>query len=64
MHANSGDHIVVDSPRTGTPERKGEILDVRLVGGVEHYIVRWEDGRETTLYPGSTAHTVTPRTRA
>ena len=63
MHARSGDEIVVDAQRTGAPQRRGEILDVRLVAGVEHYIVRWEDGKETTFYPGSTAHTVT-RSRA
>ena len=58
MHARSGDEIVVDGQRTGTPQRRGQILDVRMVAGLEHYIVRWDDGKETTFYPGSTAHTL------
>jgi hypothetical protein len=60
MHAGPGDQIVVDSLHAGDRSRKGEILEVRSADGVEHYIVRWDDGRETTFYPGSTAHTVTP----
>src|SRR2546423_1196011 len=35
MHARSGDEIVVDGQRTGTPQRRGQILDVRMVAGVD-----------------------------
>ncbi len=59
MHANVGDEIVVDAVHTGEPTRKGEVLEVTHQGGVEHYVVRWDDGKETVFFPGSTTHTVT-----
>ena len=58
MRAKPGDVIVIDSVHTNETTRRGIVVDVRETGGVEHYVVRWDDGRETTFYPGSTAHTV------
>jgi len=56
--ARVGDEIVVDSPRTGGLPREGEIIEIRSQGGVEHYVVRWDDGRETVFFPGSDARIV------
>jgi hypothetical protein len=57
MHANVGDEIIVDSVHVGEAPRKGEILDVRVDDGREHYIVRWDDnGHETLFFPGPTSH--------
>ncbi len=58
MHARPGDEIVVDAVHTGDPNREGEILEVKTDNGIEHYVVRWDDGKVTIFYPGSTAHTV------
>ena len=54
-HARTGDVLDVDGHRLGEPHRTGEILEV--LGGPEHehYRVRWEDGRETIVYPSSDA---------
>ena len=57
MHADIGDELVVESLRSGAAPRKGEILDVLLDGGHEHYIVRWDDnGHEALFFPGPTTH--------
>lgn len=50
-----GGVVVVSGHRVGEPERVGEILEV--VGDATHprYRVRWDDGHESTFYPGSDA---------
>ena len=60
MKTRVGDEIVVDGPHQGDLAKKGEVLEVRDAGGVEHYRVRWDDGHEGLFYPGSDAHTVHP----
>jgi Domain of unknown function (DUF1918) len=47
---HSGDRIEIASIG-GAPARRGQILEV--LGGPhhEHYLVRWEDGRESIHYP-------------
>ena len=61
MKARVGDEIVVDGPHLGDLPKKGEVLEVLHLGGVEHYRVRWDDdGQEALFYPGSDAHTVHP----
>jgi hypothetical protein len=57
MQSEVGDELVVDSLRVGEPARKGEILEVRVDDGREHYIIRWDDtGHETLFFPGPTTH--------
>ena len=58
-----GDLVVVSGHHVGERERTGEILE--LLGDAAHrrYRVRWEDGHETTFYPGADA-AITHRTRA
>jgi Domain of unknown function (DUF1918) len=50
-----GDVVSVAGRHVGERGRFGEILEV--VGDVlhPHYRVRWEDGRESILYPGEEA---------
>ena len=47
-----GDVVSVAGRRIGDRGRLGEILEV--IGDVfhPHYRVRWEDGRESIIYPG------------
>jgi hypothetical protein len=53
FQARRGDILVVHGHAVGKPERTGEILEVLGEPGHEHYRVRWEDERETFVYPSS-----------
>ena len=55
MQAKVGDHLVVDSNKVGSPQREGEIVEVRGADGAPPYVVRWDDGHEGVMYPGSDA---------
>ena len=48
--ARPGDWIVAQGFR-GARGRRGEVLEVLGAPGHEHYRVRWEDDRESILYP-------------
>lgn len=50
IQAKVGD-LVVTKSRVGTPLR-GEIIEVRGIDGAPPYLVRFEDGHETLVYPG------------
>jgi hypothetical protein len=45
-----GDRIEIASIG-GAPARKGRIVEVLGRAHHEHYLVRWEDGRESIHYP-------------
>ena len=49
-----GDRLVVHAHRQGRPEQEAEILEV-LKRDRAAYRVRWNDGRESILYPGADA---------
>lgn len=53
LKASSGDRVAVHGHHLREPERDGEILEVLGARGAPPYIVRWDDGRVSTLYPGS-----------
>ena len=61
MDAHVGDQLVVRSRQVGRADQQGEIVEV-MSSGTEHYRVRWSDGRETVLFPGSDA-TLLPAAR-
>lgn len=46
-----GDRLVVHAHHLGEPPHDAEILEVRGPNGP--YRVRWDDGRESIVYPGS-----------
>ena len=48
-----GDHVVAQGHRVGDGARTGEVLEVVGEPGHERCRVRWEDGHETVLYPGT-----------
>lgn len=50
--ASAGDLIEVSGRRIGDPGRSGEIVEVLGASEREHYLVRWDDGHTTILYPG------------
>jgi hypothetical protein len=53
--AEVGDILVIAGHQVGGVQQLAEILEVVGEPGHEHFRVRWEDGRETTIYPGSDA---------
>jgi hypothetical protein len=61
MQGNVGDEIIVDGPHLGDLPRRGEVLEVRDVGGVVHYRVRWDDGTDCIYFPSSDTHFTTPK---
>ncbi len=58
MNASVGDEIEVDTMEVGVPARKGTIIEVHGPANDEHFRVRWNDGHESTFFPGSTAHVI------
>ena len=53
LYAEAGDRLVVRGHHQGEPERDGEILEVLGEDGRPPYRVRWEDGHEAEVFPGS-----------
>ena len=60
MRAKPGDLLVIKGHRVGEPERRAEILEVRS-GDNPRYLVRWSDGHEGWVYPGTDADVVPGR---
>jgi hypothetical protein len=57
VHADVGDHIVVENSVLDATPRRGTV--VAVLGkdeGLEHYQVRWQDGHESLFFPGPDAH--------
>jgi len=52
MDARVGERIVVKGRRVGEAAHTGEIIEVL---GPSRFLVRWVDGRETVLVPGTDA---------
>ena len=53
MKARVGDRLLVRRRRPGGDERHAEVLEVRGKDGAPPYLVRWSDGHESILVPGS-----------
>ncbi|HYN29620.1 MAG TPA: DUF1918 domain-containing protein [Dermatophilaceae bacterium] len=52
MRAKTGDHIILAGKVVDQPTRAGEVLEARGADGGPPYVVRWEDGHTTTMFPG------------
>lgn len=53
LRAVPGDRLVVEGHHQGESQRDGEIVEVQGEDGGPPFVVRWEDGTTTTLYPSS-----------
>jgi hypothetical protein len=53
MHAEVGDKLHIHGRTVGIKERTAEVVDVRGADGEPPYLVRFPDGHESLLYPGS-----------
>ena len=52
MQAAIGDRFHVRGNIVGQPERTGEIIEVRGAGGEPPYLVRFDDGHTSLVFPG------------
>jgi hypothetical protein len=53
MIGKIGDRIVIESEKVGQPAREGEILEVTESSYGATYLVRWDDGHESSLRPAA-----------
>ncbi|SDK58210.1 DUF1918 domain-containing protein [Cryobacterium sp. Sr8] len=53
MHAAQGDRIIIRGKNVETPDRHGEIIEVRGAEGAPPYLVRFSEGHESVVFPGS-----------
>ncbi len=52
MRAKAGERIVIRGKTVESPDRHGEILEVRGSEGTAPYFVRFDDGHEALVFPG------------
>ena len=52
MQAQAGDRITIRGKTVGNPDRHGEIIEVRGEHGEAPYVVKFDDGHESIVYPG------------
>ncbi|WP_330251110.1 DUF1918 domain-containing protein [Nocardia sp. NBC_00565] len=55
MMANVGDRLLVHGHSVGQGDRHGEIVEVRGPEGTPPYVVRYDDGHESLVFPGPDA---------
>lgn len=53
MNTTVGERILIRGKTVESPDRHGEIVEVRGPDGQPPYLVRFDDGHETLVYPGS-----------
>lgn len=53
MHAEVGDQLHVRGRTVGVKERQCEVLEVRGENGAPPYWVRYSDGHESLIFPGT-----------
>ena len=61
MRAAVGDRLHVHASIVGGPERTGEIVEVRGAGGEPPYLVRFDEGHASLVFPGPDAIIEHPR---
>ena len=52
MKAQAGDRIIIRGRTVESPDRPGEIVEVRGEDGGAPYLIRFDDGRESIVFPG------------
>ncbi|MBB5641404.1 DUF1918 domain-containing protein [Cryobacterium roopkundense] len=52
MRASQGDRIIIRGKTVETPDRHGEVREIRGTDGGPPYLVRFDDGHETIVFPG------------
>lgn len=52
MRAAAGSRIVIHGAHVDSAERRGEVLEARGEDGGPPYLVRFDDGGESLIFPG------------
>lgn len=52
MQVTVGARVVIHGARVGQVERHGEVLEVRGADAGPPYLIRFDDGHETLIFPG------------
>ena len=52
MRAEVGDRLHVRGRKVGHHDRLGEVLEVRGENGAPPYLIRFDDGHESLVFPG------------
>lgn len=52
MRAAVGSRIVIHGAHVDSAERRGEVLETRGEDGGPPYLVRFDDGSESLIFPG------------
>ena len=53
MRRNRGDRVAIHGHAVGVPERTGEVIEVRGEDDHALLVVRYDDGHQAILSPGS-----------
>ncbi|KRB36497.1 UNVERIFIED_CONTAM: DUF1918 domain-containing protein [Microbacterium sp. SLM126] len=53
MRASVGDRVIIHGRTVGSAERAGEVIEVRGQEDTPLLVVRYDDGHEAILSPGS-----------
>ena len=53
MHASVGDRVIIHGRSVGSVERTGEVVEIRGREETPLLVVRYDDGHEAILSPGS-----------
>lgn len=53
MNASVGDRVIIHGRVVGATERAGEVVEVRGEGDAPLLVVRFDDGHEAIIAPGS-----------
>ena len=64
MHAAAGDRLHVHGKTVGQPDREGEIVEVRGGAGGPPFLVRFDDGHTSLVFPGPDAVVEHPSSKA
>lgn len=64
MRAEVGDRLHVHGRTVGITDRVGEIVEVRGSEGGPPYLVRFDDGHESLVFPGPDATVDEPSTES
>jgi hypothetical protein len=53
MQAAVGDRIIIRGKTVETPDRHGKILEVNGAEGAAPYLVQFDDGHQSVIFPGT-----------
>jgi Domain of unknown function (DUF1918) len=55
VHAEVGERICIHGRTVGAQDQEAEVIEVRGENGGPPYVVRFDDGHESLIFPGADA---------